>query len=277
MRFPLLLSLPAALLCLAGGCDRYDASLQQAIFAIETGSAHEQVSCIGCHASDPPDAWLTGCAQAPAVWDGGCIGCHACDRDQLHPAGSAHGNGLSCASGASCHSVADRTWGDATGVGPGTTEVTQLGPCSGACHGNARGDDAPLDASHAAHLDPSELWRVPDGCTSCHPAGGSGASTHADGIVDLPFGGLGLDPLGGVPSSYSAGTCTVYCHGSTLPEGGAQPTWNGGSAEAGCGTCHGWPPGLAHPTGETCSLCHATGGDLQQIGSSILHLDGEIQ
>lgn len=267
--------LVAALLGGGVACDRYTPQLPARVFGNEPGSAHALLGCAACHQSTPPDAILLTCT-VPSAWDGGCLGCHACDRDRLHPQGAAHGNGLSCADGG-CHSSSDLTWADVRGLAPSdTAEVTQPGPCAGACHGNARADDAPLDDSHAAHLDDSPLWNASGSCSTCHPIGGFSAATHNDGVVDLPFGGLALDPDGLVEASYDAGTCTVYCHGATLPEGGAVPPWEGGEAHGACGSCHGLPPAPPHSTSAACSLCHPTGGEHQQISNPNTHIDGVL-
>ena len=56
----------------------------------------------------------------------------------------------------------------------------------------------------------------------------------------------------------TASCSTTYCHGATLDAGGTNqaPTWNGGSAQAACGTCHGAPPPSHAATSTTCSTCH---------------------
>jgi predicted CxxxxCH...CXXCH cytochrome family protein len=90
-----------------------------------------------------------------------------------------------------------------------------------------------------------------------------------------------LTGTGGLPAnlgSYtqSTGTCTTYCHGSTLGSG-ATPVWTGG--ELGCTGCHGNPPGSGqhdmhvNQMGYRCADCHSGTADYSNvIGPS--HLDG---
>src|SRR5262249_32502500 len=79
-----------------------------------------------------------------------------------------------------------------------------------------------------------------------------------------------------------AGTCTSYCHGSgasllqdTAPGINRTPRFNGGTAEAACGSCHGTPPqGTGHPgaTITTCAGCHRS--SVTSAGNIIVNPDG---
>src|SRR5262249_34627596 len=69
---------------------------------------------------------------------------------------------------------------------------------------------------------------------------------------------------------HDSGTCAnVYCHGGTLGDPAAahaSPAWDGGPAQAACGSCHGDPP-ASHAQSE-CAMCHPN--------SAAQHIDGTI-
>jgi predicted CxxxxCH...CXXCH cytochrome family protein len=165
-----------------------------------------------------------------------------------------------------------------------------------ACHGDpARGPIAGADANvraappygtrdeadstsraggaHVAHVN-QKRWRgQPIACVECHPARPDGDLTHADGTVQMAWGTLASS--GGTTSSWSGTTCSTYCHGATLA-GGTKPapSWTGGPGEAACGTCHGNPPPLPHPSGTDCNACHP--GYTASTVDPDLHLNGVV-
>lgn len=88
---------------------------------------------------------------------------------------------------------------------------------------------------------------------------------------------------GAVPAwNRESGTCAAtYCHGSTLPEAEtrAVPVWTRvDGSQALCTSCHGFPPGGAHPASPVCEACHgaviATGG---VIIAPELHVNGTVE
>ncbi len=261
-----------ALLGIGSACDRFDPVGQlPSRFQFEQG-AHAAVACEQCHPDEPATAQIVTCGGVAPAWDGvGCLQCHECDR-VLHPLGNGHYPGQDCVA---CHGLNDTSWADAGGGGTITGGEAN---CSGACHGVARADAAPLGDAHGAHLDPSTLWSTPGSCDACHPPDGLSAPTHNDGVIDLPFGLLAS--IGGATPSYAGGSCSgTYCHGASLPEGGHVPSWTGGPADAACGTCHGQPPQHAgHPDLDSCEGCHApTGGTGGVILDPSTHIDGTTQ
>jgi predicted CxxxxCH...CXXCH cytochrome family protein len=89
--------------------------------------------------------------------------------------------------------------------------------------------------------------------------------------------------------SFATNRCSnTYCHGN-FSTGGVtgnnySPKWNGGSAEAACGTtCHTNPPSghdvntTGYNPGDPCDNCH---GDVNSAGTAItnkaLHINGAI-
>jgi len=132
----------------------------------------------------------------------------------------------------------------------------ELGPTScNTCHGMP-----PATGAHAAHA---------FDCSECHPKPATwDAPGHIGTKAVIQFGPLASK---GTTPSYDGASCSsVYCHGS------AQPKWNGGAAEAACGTCHADPPvthtGVASATdwpssSASCAQCH----------SASSHVDGKLQ
>ena len=260
----------AAFLAVAVGCERFEPELVSASRFQFAQGAHERVACADCHPDEPATAQIVTCVGTAPSWDGvGCLQCHECDR-VLHPDGAGHFTGQDCVA---CHALTDANWAAASGGGTLTGGEDN---CSGACHGVARADSAPLDDAHGAHLDDSLLWSTPGSCDMCHPPGLSVAPTHDNDVVDLPFGDLAFAE--GATPTFVNGTCANYCHGATLPEGGATPSWTGGAADGACGTCHGNPPGLDHVAIDTCDVCHLpTGGSGGVIADPASHINGIVE
>lgn len=141
--------------------------------------------------------------------------------------------------------------------------------CS-ACHGDADNDTpAPTDIGHDRHLN-STIAMV--ACADCHVVP---SQVLAEGHVDtaapaeIVFGGAAL--AHGSTPTWSAGSCSVGCHGSATPE------W-AETAPTTCESCHGAPPQTDHPMSDRCEVCHdqvATASDT--IGFPALHIDGIVQ
>jgi predicted CxxxxCH...CXXCH cytochrome family protein len=89
--------------------------------------------------------------------------------------------------------------------------------------------------------------------------------------------------------SVATGTCTSYCHGSGLVDGGGvtppAPAWSGGAVSCGV-SCHGAPPDTGRVVygqtlhayhyfeqGYDCTLCHATSLD-SSWNAMAKHLNG---
>ncbi|GEJ57086.1 CxxxxCH/CxxCH domain c-type cytochrome [Anaeromyxobacter diazotrophicus] len=143
--------------------------------------------------------------------------------------------------------------------------------------------------AHTAHVKASASAPGYD-CALCHvkPADAF-APGHIDGATAaVQLGGLAL--AGGAappPWNRAAPTCaSTYCHGA-FPNGNAQnlPDWTKiGQGQASCGTCHGLPPGGAHPavaaelTG--CAVCHPdsvdASGAVKPTSAGGKHLDGAV-
>jgi predicted CxxxxCH...CXXCH cytochrome family protein len=191
--------------------------------------------------------WYLHCKASPSGFDA-CNRCHGANLD-----------GVGAASGATgctfCHQI---------GL------PTTLKNCS-SCHGaSPSGTIYPNIAfAHPSHVG----LNVADTCSACHNGIGSVTLDHflraknhttsrqAGAIV---FGAMAQ--TGGVTPAFDETTlqCTnTYCHGATLVGGtNKSPIWSQKTylTAAGCGTCHGFPPGNAAHTGftssTTCKTCH---------------------
>jgi len=275
----------------------------------ELTGAHAQIACEGCHVGETAPF-------GPVADD--CITCHASDRPTpTHFEGSP-----SCNEG--CHRVVDVCWnfgsnpictGDAptdtgTIIETGTTDTdTETGTidtdtgtvptgnsCAiGGCHGDGaiRDDAAPASSSHNAHLATAyTLWApaAPLGCDTCHPAGGTKAKTHDNGVVDVPLAGITVGD--NAAAAFTAGTCSgTYCHGAGMADAPVDPVWDAGGGAVSCGsTCHVSPPvnmidhdngGVvaAHPPINSCSTCHSPtgGGDPSTLADNTAHINGVVE
>jgi predicted CxxxxCH...CXXCH cytochrome family protein len=128
------------------------------------------------------------------------------------------------------------------------------------CHGMPPATDA-----HRAHA----LSGQPDSCKACHPVPAHWRDAgHLGARAEIVFAAIA-----GPAASFDGTRCSnVACHGAALGDPTAtntRPAWNGGPAEATCGSCHGAPP--AHhvsPGGWACGACHPTGA---------AHVDGLVE
>jgi hypothetical protein len=82
-------------------------------------------------------------------------------------------------------------------------------------------------------------------CATCHTVPGDLAHAGGTGRAPVALSAAGHPSLPQELGSYDreTGTCTTYCHGSTLTDGGAKPppTWGGAAVSCGA-SCHGAPP-----------------------------------
>ncbi len=169
-------------------------------------------------------------------------------------------------------------------------QAAQPGTQCVACHGGAdnqtgapppslsRATDpsVPAVGAHAAHVTAGSLARA-FGCEECHPDPRISPGRHMNGQVDLAFGPLAA--TGGATPAYSPadhGCRSTYCHGATLPGGTLKsPTWTTvDGSQAGCGTCHGVPPGGKHPQNPNCGNCHP--GYTQNSVNPATHVNGTV-
>jgi predicted CxxxxCH...CXXCH cytochrome family protein len=238
-------------------------------------------SCLRCHRADNHLVGFEGADEHAQYlrgknWDlHQCFICH-------YPYGTPEGVhfGGSCSS-SNCHSDG--------AMGPGSCNT---------CHGTFSGNPAdtlawapPEDLSgntdrsfpgvgaHQAHLEGSTGFAAPVPCSACHRLPSAWDSPgHIDdgpnraGIV----WGFPADARGAAPDyDLAASTCSsTHCHGS------AEPVWTDvGGAWAGCGMCHGLPPGVPHPdaTMSQCANCH---GEVIDASGSIIapamHINGIV-
>jgi predicted CxxxxCH...CXXCH cytochrome family protein len=204
-------------------------------------------------------------------------------------------NGYGTCSAAACHGSTSPAWG---------TDFTGIDSCT-RCHGTPTADPAPayvvapnLDA-HQNHMNPASMYGYISsvGCNECHSVPGTAltAGHIADatpGIAEISFGPKAR--LNSVTPTYSAGTCSVYCHGVAMPEGttdGANrtPSWGDaayltGVASHDCAQCHGYPPaGIGPHTNKGPNDCHNCHNNVNATGTGFTaggiaaHIDGQIE
>ncbi|HEX9104286.1 MAG TPA: CxxxxCH/CxxCH domain-containing protein [Polyangia bacterium] len=205
------------------------------------------VFAAGCGVAHPPDGRPCGSAAA----------CEA-----IHPAGIAdpqspdfHGtllqsNGWNLGSCTKCHGT-DFAGGTS---GRSCLKCHSDGPtaCT-VCH-----DLPPKSGAHVAHAKKYD-------CTACHHKPQTwdepGHLFAADGsVIKTPQ----------VTAAWDGTRCSnTYCHGD------ATPAWNGGPAEATCGSCHKIPP--ANHASNRCGDCHGRVADNSAtIVNDALHVDGKV-
>lgn len=216
-----------------------------------------QTFCGSCHGlpPDPPDH--------PVVSGGSCGGCHlfrgfAPINPEMHINGEVDVF-VSCDS---CHG------GDGVAAPPVDT------------FGNSDPSNPGVGA-HRSHLGESD-WHLEIACSECHQVPGRvEAAGHADTPppAELVFGAL-ADQDVDADYDFEANTCTVYCHGQTLPDGElTTPTWTAvGEGVAECDSCHGAPPETPpHPLRSDCWSCHPTMDGVDSFAQPDLHVDGQLQ
>jgi predicted CxxxxCH...CXXCH cytochrome family protein len=101
---------------------------------------------------------------------------------------------------------------------------------------------------------------TPIACATCHTVPGDYAHAGGPGPAPVVLKGTGTLPTNLGTYTLSSGTCTTYCHGSTI--GNTLPVaWSAG--ELGCAGCHGNPPQTGqhnlhvNGNGNWCTDCHA--------------------
>jgi predicted CxxxxCH...CXXCH cytochrome family protein len=121
----------------------------------------------------------------------------------------------------------------------------------------------PPSGAHLAHAKAND----PESCKTCHPV----PTDWKDPGHLGPQAVFAFAAIAGAGATFDGTRCdNVYCHGATLHDPAATnnaPAWNGGPAEAACGTCHGKPP-ANHGGGYDCATCHPKDAP---------HVDGTVQ
>ncbi len=154
---------------------------------------------------------------------------------------------------------------------------------NGAPPRDTRGETATTSVSvgaHQSHLTDSHNIAAPVPCEACHVVPAPDGRNHPDGVVQVTFGAVAR-PNGAAASwSRADATCSVYCHGATLPDGAAKPVWTRvDGSQAACTSCHGAPPAAPHPQRSDCNACHPATvteqGTIDVAGGK--HLDGVVE
>ena len=249
--------------------------------------------CHGSAGSVPAPVWnrVNGTQAA-------CGACHGLPPAAPHPAVS----GLTSCAG--CHAGTVRPDGSIDVTGGlhvnGTLELSGTGGSCTGCHGNpartpaaiapapprdTKGNTATTAAgvgAHQRHLTGGSV-RGALACSECHAVPTDIA--HASQPLQLTWGALAR--ADGVTPTFDtvALTCANYCHGASLSAGSiTAPVWNRvDGSQAACGTCHGLPPGSAHPrvgsSPSGCASCHPAtvhpDGSIHVPGGR--HVDGTVQ
>jgi predicted CxxxxCH...CXXCH cytochrome family protein len=191
----------------------------------------------------------------------------ACDRPRsIDRTAAANARQVSLCTG--CHGDPTRTEAD-----PLANAAPPLSPSGSAT--------APGVGAHLAHLHGGAV-RGAVACQECHLVPTS--PLHATGQVEVSFTGADFAVRNGATPRFDPATAscaTTYCHGATLQAGGTNqaPRWNGGPAQAACGTCHGAPPPGHAATSTSCATCHPRtvkpDGTIDVAGG--FHINGSVE
>jgi predicted CxxxxCH...CXXCH cytochrome family protein len=228
------------------------------------------------------------------------------DVANSYTAGGAPGNGYGTCT-TICHGSTSPTWG---------TDLSLVATCA-KCHGNqgtgdsyppddTNGDSADTDdqvGAHVAHMTlPSgytDELNSGGNCNECHKVPSVvGDTGHIDATPQAEVFPGTINPekadLNSVTPDYTAGTCTVYCHGSSMPKGSSQgsdttPSWNNANLLTGtrslvgdCSVCHGAPPTTVTPHSGSeslsqCKDCHDHFNIDGSLNNAALHINGSVE
>jgi predicted CxxxxCH...CXXCH cytochrome family protein len=251
-------------------------------------------------------ATLTGGTNRAPVWTTVNGSQKACGTCHGNPPPAPHVQSPLCGT---CHAptaAVDGSITDATHHIDGTLDVRTAFACN-SCHGSADNNAPPVDASgqsattrvsvgaHQAHLKGTSNLAVALVCTDCHTVPAALDSVgHIDSAqpAELTFGAT--SKLKGASPSWNHATakCSgTYCHGATMPVGGATnrtPTWSVvDNSQDACGTCHGVSPTTGqHPSvqgdhaGFRCTVCHGTtttNSNVPAISDKTRHINGTVE
>jgi predicted CxxxxCH...CXXCH cytochrome family protein len=203
------------------------------------------IDCTGCHGTTYDGGMGPSCnaCHATAGWTGWQTNCSFCHGAKT-PAAKA---GYAMASHAEWSAPPDALSQRLTGLAaPARTGAHQA-------HLSGRGS-----ASNGAYIVPA----LP--CATCHTVPTTMAHAAPFGRAPVVLRGYGALPANLGTYNPAAGTCTTYCHGTTLVNGVGgpipAPVWSGG--ELGCAGCHGAPPATGqhdfhvNSVGAYCADCH---------------------
>lgn len=113
---------------------------------------------------------------------------------------------------------------------PAVWGTTFSSPC-GACHVDMS-SSASATGSHLLHAQTAGY-----GCAVCHNGAGSGTTLHANGTIELSFGGTGAGTVYST-GSHAPGTAYGSCSAS-LCHGSGTPVWGANTTVVECEKCHG--------------------------------------
>jgi predicted CxxxxCH...CXXCH cytochrome family protein len=218
-----------------------------------------EMRCNSCHGAPPP-------LPHPQRTD--CSGCHG---RTVKPDGT-----IDIEGGLHIDGIVQAPTGDCTAChGDPARPAFSAAPPSG-----TRGEKdttARAVGAHQSHLLAGRL-RASIPCSECHVVPTD--LSHVDGTPTVTFGALARSDGANTSWNSAATSCTVYCHGSTLPGGtNTTPQWTRvDGTQAACGTCHGLPPPSPHPQKSNCNSCHPgtvnPDGSLNAGGG--LHINGVV-
>jgi len=223
------------------------------------------------------------------------------------------GTGLGTCDTTNCHGTGSDKWG---------TDLSSYDTCT-KCHGektgspseaqkapggsgfDTEGHNADTDAQVGAHQIHMTLasgytdkLNNTANCNECHKVPSAvGDADHYDSALPAEvFVGNSPDKadLNSVVPSYSAGACTVYCHGADMPnstDNATPPVWTNAALMTGtpnlsgdCSKCHEAPPASLSPhtgseTLSDCDTCHVhfnNDGTLTAGANRALHINGVV-
>ena len=181
-------------------------------------------------------------------------------------------------------------WANGTHIN-GTVDV--VASCN-ACHGSEDNPAPPKSVegltattetvvgAHQAHLHDSAVAKAV-ACGECHVVPTAlGDAGHIDPApAEVTFGSLATTDGAAPTWDRTSNTCSnVYCHGDTLAGGQhTTPDWTlVDGSQAGCASCHGFPPPAPHPDNMACGTCHPStvnaDGTIDVQGGA--HINGQL-
>ena len=220
----------------------------------------------------------------------------------VYSQGTSHalGTGYGTCSTSNCHgAAASPTWGSNTANA--TCTKCHGTPSASATNANM----APTVGAHQAHVHGATSYSYSKelSCTECHNSDKTTITftNHMNGNTqNVVFTNASTAAKNGVTptwtvGAYPNGTCSTYCHGTSLKNGDTSglnrtPSWTAnlmtGVLANDCAQCHGNPPAsvpVSH-TGATattsCTACHShfnASGGFDNETNRKLHIDGIVQ
>ena len=233
-----------------------------------TAPTHASANCTNwCHGDGLAGggrglAWNWATAQATT-----CSSCHGQATGPVAMPNLTNAHHPQNAACANCHGAGYATTGlTSPAIGTHIDGTVQHGTGCRACHGviqpagttpvalntdpaaapgfdatavDGKGNTARTFVGVGAHIKHVNAGLFMSGkCAQCHAIPVDGTITHADGALAWSW-----TAIAGVTPSYTAGTCTNYCHSNAAPLGGTVQTqstisWTSTTTPMGCTTCH---------------------------------------